>query len=63
MDRLNQNTKVTEGLDLALIAQRIQELAQLAAREHLESIGRSQAEGLYRLAGHASHNKPTGTWR
>jgi hypothetical protein len=63
MDRTNPNTHCIEGLDLDLIAQRIEELAQLAAREHLDSINRSQAEGLYRLAAATSHPKPTGTWR
>ncbi len=51
------------GLDLEQIARRIQELAELAAREHLESIGRSQADGLYRLVHTTAHMKATGTWR
>ena len=54
-------------LDLQQVAQQIVELAQLAAVEHLDSIGRSQADGLYRLvhttAQVKQNKKPAGTWR
>ena len=40
----------TQPLDLELIAQRILKLAEIATLDHLESVSRSQAEGLIEMS-------------
>jgi hypothetical protein len=37
------------AVDVELVGQRILQLVELAVREHLEGVGRSQAEGLMQL--------------
>jgi hypothetical protein len=37
------------AVDVELVGQRILQLVELAVREHLEGVGRSQAEGLMHL--------------
>ena len=62
MDRLDHAADPLQ-LDLEQIARRIREVAELAAREHLDAIERSQADALFRLARNSRTSKPTGTWR
>ncbi len=40
---------IAAGVDLESVGQRIVELAELALREHLEGVGRSQAERLMKM--------------